>query len=341
MTDTPLPTDTPTITPTPTVTPTATVTFTPTPTPCAPEDETCWILGSAARYAILGFQYVAGTPTPLALRTPVPFNAKFSNSVTGEICVGSAVLGHGTVVNNGLTGTAGTGLSAVSVSNWVTVTGGVWTGGGTLKGVSCVDHEAVVDPSLHDVTITGGCDDSGANDHAIFCDLAAMRATAAYDLLSSLPPTAPGLDLGEVRVRAHKTLTLPPPGVFPGDVFPDGRTVVRMTSLQLGSHSDLVLNANSGLSEVVLLVQRAPRFGNSSILQPVGFDASRIIILVTDTSPEQVHIGMWAQLNGTLVAFGHPISMRSRAQINGALIGGVSISPRYNATINRVPFTGQ
>jgi len=102
----------------------------------------------------------------------------------------------------------------VSVSNWVAITGGVWTGGGTLKGVSCVDHEAVVDPSLHDVTITAAATTAAPTTTAIFCDLAAMRATAAYDLLSSLPPTAPGPQPRRVRVRSHKTLTLPPPGVF-------------------------------------------------------------------------------------------------------------------------------
>ena len=337
-------TTTPTASPTATITPTATVTFTPTPTPCPPEDDTCWILGPAARYAVLGFHYVTGTPTPLPLRTPVLFDAKAHSAVSGEICVGRALLGPATTFAGPVTGTAGTGQLALSVTNGVQVSGGVWTGGGSLSGVACVSNTPVPAPLLQNVRITGNCDDSGSNDLEIFCELAAMRATSAYQLLAPptpLPASAPGVDLGKVRVTGRAPLVLPPPGVFPNDVFPDGRTIVRMDSLQMGATAQLVLNAKSPLSEVIIVLAKAPRFGSYSVIQPVGFDGSRILFLVTDASATPVVIDSKAEFTGTLVAFRHPIVVGAQAMVDGALIGASSLHVRGAATIHHLPFTGE
>ena len=331
-------TSTTTITPTITSTPTATVTPTITPTPCTPEDESCWILGAAGRYAVLGFPYRTGTPTPLALATPV--RALFANGtgVSGEVCVGSADLGYAVVVDGDLTGSTGAGV-AIRVRTGDHVDGGLWTGGGTIKGATCVNNVPI--PNRHSsATFSGSCEDQGSNDYLIFCDIAALHAAAAYQTLAGLVPFA---DLGAVRIGRGQTRDLPDPGLFPGNVFPDGRTVLHMSSLSMSYGGALRLHANSPISELVILLDSPPRLLQYARITADGFDASRVLFVVTGSgSPIQsALVGYDAQFTGTLMALHHGIRLRNGASVDGAVIGGKSIRTGYHVTVHHMPFTGQ
>jgi hypothetical protein len=331
-------TSTATITPTITSTPTATVTPTITPTPCTPEDESCWILGAAARYAVLGFPYRTGTPTPLALATPVRARFATGTGVSGEVCVGSADLGYNVVMDGDLTGSTGAGV-AIRVRTGDHVDGGLWTGGGTIKGATCVNN-VPIPHRYSSATFSGSCEDQGSNDHVIFCDIAALRAAAAYQTLAGLVPVA---DLGAVRIGRGQTRDLPDPGLFPGNVFPDGRTVLHMSSLSMSMGGALRLHANSPISELVILLDSPPRLLQHARITADGFDASRVLFVVTGSgSPGQwALVGYGAQFTGTLMALHHGIVLSSRASLDGAVIGGKRIRTGCSATVHRVPFTGQ
>jgi hypothetical protein len=330
------PTGTPTLTNTPTVTPTATPTSTPTATPCTPEDESCWILGPAARYAVLGFRYSA-TPTPLALERPVPAEFFTGATVTGELCVGRARLGNDVYINGDVTGGSGAGV-AIRIGRGDNVNGGLWTGGGAIRGATCIDNVPIPDPG-NGSTISGSCEDQGSNDHLIFCDIAVQHATAAYQTLAALTPVA---DLGAVHIGRGQTRDLPDPGLFPGDVFPDGRTVLRMSSLSVGVGGALRLHANSPISELVILLDSPPRLVSFASITMDGFDASRVLFVVTGSASRQLAwVGEGAHFRGTLMALKHGVVLGTGATLDGAVIGGKPIIISESALVRRTPFTGE
>ncbi|GIW42657.1 MAG: hypothetical protein KatS3mg076_3234 [Candidatus Binatia bacterium] len=359
MTQTPTITDTPTVTPTPTITDTPTVTATPTitgtptetgtptqtptitgtptvtPTPCIPEDPSCWILGAGGRFAVLAFAADASaSPTPLRLRQPVPYRA-LRLTTTGHVCAGSVFAGREATIGGDLTGYASTG-TAVRLLRGVTVQGGLFGGGGNLRGVDCVDNVPV--PQQPGIVVQGPCDDTGFNDGVEFCELAAGHVTAAEPLLASLPVT-PGFDLGEVRVKKNTTVTIPSTGALP-----EGRTVVHMTSLLVGPNATLVLKGTSPFSEVVVLVDEpfvVKRSGRIVTDENSGFGADRVLFVVTGESNRASRLGRSTRFEGTILSLRSPIVARRGSQVEGALISGVRVKTGLSVQITHVPFVGQ
>ena len=285
-------------------------------------------------------------------------------SVGGEICVGKASLARSSVVKGDVTGTARTG-TAIDLAAWARVdncittptTGtptptptpnptrgkpcnccsGLWTAGGSLSGVACINGTPV--PTRLGVRITGSCDTDDFNDYINFCDIAARRATTAYQMLASLSPDR---DYGNLEVSSYRRLELPRPGDFPGDVFPPHRTVIHMSSLHLGGAAKLVLNAaTSPLTEIIVQVDGRLRLDPYSGLLTEGFGPEGLIFVTGGQEHRRVTIGTGARFTGTLVSFNRPISLWPYSAVEGAIIGGQRITLRRAAAIHYAPFTGQ
>jgi hypothetical protein len=341
VTGTPTITQTATITSTPTVTGTPTTTATPTntptitPTPCVPEDFSCWVLGSAGRFAVLGFQPDLNVPpAPLPARTPVTYRMRQAGT-TNHICAGTIRLGPKCEIVGDVIATGGAG-TAVRFRRGVTLDGGIFSGGGSLEGVECVNHIPEVDPRLSHVIITGDCDTSGANDGIDFCEQAAEAATAATQFLTGLPVDQ-SHDYGDVSIPRGQTLELPAVGAFP-----NGRTMVHMSTLKV--YGTLRFKGTSRLSEVVVLVDKPLRvrtMGKIETDNTDGFDGGRILFIVTGTSAIPSVIAYSSEFNGTLIALNSPIKVHQSSTVNGALISGASIYTGYGVNLVHTPFTGQ
>ncbi len=173
-----------------------------------------------------------------------------------------------------------------------------------------------------------GADSTGSTPPVQDCAEARARTLQARQNLLSLPNSA-GFSFGVTKVRARKTLRLPPAGELDG-----GTVVVDFEDLKIGSSGTLELVGSAATEDVVIRVRNHLRLGRRAKLLLAGLQPNQVVLAVDG----RTIIGGSAHLPGTLMG-GDRIVVRRRAVVEGGLFGR-SVLVSGSARVRRAGWVG-
>lgn len=290
--------------------------YDPAQTPCDPGSGfqvgqcdgsgTCVDVNYVRDYAILR--------SPLAGPPDVVTYLRANVNVAGHVCTDYITLRKFGVIDGDAVVPRSGPDDALRFSFDTTVTGGVFTSGGPVKGGSRV--------------LTGrGIDTSGTAVEIQRCLAAMAQAEAKWADFHAMP-VSPGMTLGPLRVRARGSLSI---SVGAGVVVIDSGDV------RVRPYGVLTLSGTPATQMVVFRVRgtRGLRLAGRSSIALQGLTPEQVIFVVD----RRVWVGPFSTVNGTLFS-GDRVFLAGHGTINGQILGPQRITLNPSVHLLHHPFFG-